>query len=205
MIDFSIFDSTSKIILTLLGLLIAIRKIIESFASHKRKSELKTDLEILEKLKENNLLTEDINNKIQRNVKNSFRDISHNFLNFFMGLAVFCGFGSWTIDLLNDKGDFNPWSILTSFLSAVGLALIFNSNNNNDDQDDDESDDKTFVQIQINDKFSFILGLCLMIVFGVLTFTLISQFNVKNHWTFVSGLTSLIGIVAFAQCIKRIK
>lgn len=203
MIDFSTFDSTSKIILAVLGLLIALRKIVESFASQKRKEELKIDLEILEKLRFQKLDSIDITKKIERNIENTYKDISENFLNFFLGLTVFLGFGKWTIDLIVFKANFNPWSILTCSLASIGLSMLLSSTNNIDS--DNEKEDKTFAIYEFKDRPGFIIGLSLMVLFGILSFVLIYIFKILNHWTFVCILTSIIGFVAFIQCIKRVK
>ncbi len=93
-------DIYPKILVALAGLMAAFIKIKENFSATKRKQELKIDLEIYELLKRNNELTTlGIQNKIEKKVATSFDDDNEGLTNFFVGIAVFVGFGLWTIDI----------------------------------------------------------------------------------------------------------
>ncbi|MFC5046092.1 hypothetical protein ACFSTE_05000 [Aquimarina hainanensis] len=97
-----------KIIIGIIGVAAAFGKLREFFASTKKKQELKLDLEILKKLKSaDKFETDEIEEKIKRNLNNSFDNNSTNFTNFFTGITVFIGFGFWTIDLINNSDEFN--------------------------------------------------------------------------------------------------
>tara|TARA_R110002050_G_scaffold262599_2_gene402850 strand:- start:548 stop:844 length:297 start_codon:yes stop_codon:yes gene_type:complete len=95
--EFNNIENYLKIIVSVIGAIAAFGKIRESFASIKRKQELKLDLEILEKLKSDNEFdSSEIKEKINSKLKSSFENRTENFTNFFVGIAVFCWF--WILE-----------------------------------------------------------------------------------------------------------
>jgi hypothetical protein len=115
-----------KIIVGIIGAVVTFRKLRASFASVKRKQELKLDLEILEKLKTNDdFEVSEIEEKINYKLKKAFESGTEDITNFFVGIAVFVGFGFWSIDIFRNYSEFNGWIILTLFCSLIGLSMIF--------------------------------------------------------------------------------
>lgn len=134
-------ETYAKIIIGVIGGIVAFGKLRESFASAKRKQELKLDLEIYEKIKnQNDFQADEIKKKIKANLNRAFEKDSDNLTNFFVGIAVFIGFGFWSIDILKKSETFNGWIILTLMCSLIGLALIFGD-------DDKKQDSKLFYQV----------------------------------------------------------
>ena len=125
--EFSNFEIYLKVLLGFTGLIIAFGKLREIFASIKRKEEIKIDLEIIARLKGiNKNLSVELERKIISKIERAFQEKNDNLTNFFTGLAVFIGFGFWTIDILNKSNGFNGWMIVTIFFSLIGLVLIIN-------------------------------------------------------------------------------
>lgn len=188
-----------KILVAIIGGFVAFGKLRESFASIKRKQELKLDLEILEKLKVNKEFdTKDIEEKIELKLKQAFENQTENFTNFFVGIAVFIGFGWWSVEILNNYENFNGWIILTIFCSLIGLSLIF-------DNDDKSFEKKSFYKIGFYDKDNFKIGIIITLLFGALTPILFWKMDNISFWQFLSGLFFLIGLFGVIKNIKRIR
>lgn len=188
-----------KIIVGIIGAVVTFRKLRESFASVKRKQELKLDLEILEKLKANDEFDRsEIEEKINYKLKKAFESGTENITNFFVGIAVFVGFGFWSIDIFRTYSEFNGWIILTLFCSLIGLSMIFGN-------DDKKEDKGVFYQIGFYDKSTFKFGIFVTLLTGILTPILIWKLNGFSFWQFLSGLFFVIGIGSLIKNIKRIK
>ncbi|MFA5432541.1 MAG: hypothetical protein WC319_06665 [Candidatus Paceibacterota bacterium] len=192
-------ETYAKILVGITGAIATFGKIRESFTSIKRKQELKLDLEILDKLKNNgNIQTENIEEKINSSLKKAFENKSENLTTFFIGIAVFVGFGFWTVDILNQSQSFSGWIILTLLLSLVGLSMIFGNN-------EKKIEKGIFYQIGFYDKSNFRFGIIITLFTGFLTPILILKLNGFSFWQFLSGLFFLIGIGSLIRNIKRIK
>lgn len=188
-----------KIIVGIIGAVVTFRKLRESFASVKRKQELKLDLEILEKLKANDEFDRsEIEEKINYKLKKVFESGTENITNFFVGIAVFVGFGFWSIDIFQTYSEFNGWIILTLFCSLIGLSMIFGN-------DDKKEDKGVFYQIGFYDKSTFKFGIFVTLLTGILTPILIWKLNGFSFWQFLLGLFFVIGIGSLIKNIKRIK
>ncbi len=188
-----------KIIVGIIGAVVTFGKLRESFASVKRKQELKLDLEILEKLKSNNEFdTSEIEEKINLKLKRAFDNGTENVSNFFIGIAIFVGFGFWSIDIFQTYTEFNGWIILTLFCSLIGLSMILGN-------EDKKEDKGVFYQIGFYDKTNFQFGIVITLLTGILTPILIWKLNGFSFWQFLSGLFFVIGIGSLIKNIKRIK
>lgn len=188
-----------KVFVGIIGAIAAFGKLRESFASIKRKQELKLDLEILEKLKSNDKFeSSEIEEKINYKLKKAFEDSTENLTNFFVGIAVFIGFGFWTVDIFKNSAGFNGWIILTLLCCLTGLTLIFNSDNKKEEKG-------IFYQIGFYDKENFRIGIIITLLTGILTVVLIWKLDGFSFWQFLSGLFFVIGIGSILKNIKRIK
>ena len=142
MINFDQMDIETglKIISGLTALIAITLRIWESFSNLKKKQAIKMDLEILELTKKNETLGSDlIENSLTDRISKMYIDTSSmidNFRNFLIGLVLFLGFSWWSINIFSNQTIFNPKIILTGFMAAIGLALMF-------DRDRKNSKDKT--------------------------------------------------------------
>lgn len=188
-----------KVFVAVFGGLVTVSKLRESFASIKRKQEVKLDLEILEKLKPNQSFDNlKIEEKIKINLKKVYQNRSQSLTNFFVGIAVFIGFGFWSIDIYQNSETFNGWIILTLLCSFMGLSMILISDTNNE-----ESDKKgIFYQINLHDKSNYRFGVIILLVTATLTPILYTKSDALNFWQFLSGL---FFIIALASIIKNTK
>ena len=197
--DLNNIETYVKVFVGIIGAIAAFGKLRESFASIKRKQELKLDLEILEKLKSNDKFEiSEIEEKISYKLKKAFEDRTENLTNFFVGIAVFVGFGFWTVDIFKSSEGFNGWIILTLLCCLTGLTLIFSSNNKKEEKG-------IFYQIGFYDKESFRIGIIITLLTGILTAILIWKIKGFSFWQFLSGLFFVIGIGSLIKNIKRVK
>lgn len=197
--DLNNIETYAKVFVGIIGVIAAFGKLRESFASIKRKQELKLDLEILEKLKSNDKFeSSKIEEKINYKLKKTFEDRTENLTNFFVGIAVFVGFGFWTVDIFRSSDGFNGWIILTLLCCLTGLTLIFSSDNKKEEK-------APFYQIGFFDKENFRIGIVITLLTGILTAILIWKLDGFSFWQFLSGLFFIIGIGSLIKNIKRIK
>lgn len=188
-----------KIIVSVIGAIAAFGKLRESFASIKRKQELKLDLEILEKLKSDNEFdSSEVRRKINLKLKSSFENRTENFTNFFVGIAVFVGFGFWSADIFQKMENFNGWIILTILCSLIGLSMTLGN-------DDKKKDKGIFFQVAFYDKSNFVIGIIITLLAGILTWVLIIKINGFSYWQFLSGLFFAIGIGSLIRNTKKVK
>ena len=199
MSDLNNLETYLKVFVGIIGIIATFGKLRESFASIKRKQELKLDLEILEKLKSNeNFKSPEIEEKIKYKLKKAYEDRTENLTNFVVGIAMLIGFGFWTVDIFQNSEKFNGWIILTLFCCLTGLTLIFS----NDSKKDEKG---IFYQIGFYDKGSFVFGIIIILLTGILTPILIWKIEGFSFWQFLSGLFFIIGIFGITKKIKRIK
>lgn len=188
-----------KIIVSVIGAIAAFGKLRGSFASIKRKQELKLDLEILEKLKSDNEFdSSGIREKVNLKLKSSFENRTENFTNFFTGIAVFVGFGFWSADIFQKMENFNGWIILTIFCSLIGLSMTLGN-------DDKKKDKGIFFQVAFYDKSNFVYGIIITLLTGILTWILVIKIDGFSWWQFLFGLFFAIGIAHLISKTKKIK
>lgn len=188
-----------KVIVAVIGAIVTFGELRESFASLKRKQELKLDLEILEKLKSNNTFeSSQIEEKIKSKLTKAFENRSDNLTNFFVGIAVFVGFGFWTVDIFQNSQEFNGWIILTLFCSLIGLNLILGNEGKKEGKG-------LFYQIGFYDKQNFQFAIIFTLIAGIITPILILKLNGFSFWQFLSGLFFFIGIGSLIKNTKTIK
>ena len=187
-----------KVLVGVIGAIIAFSRLRENFASIKRKQEVKLELEILEKMKSNNIDSSKIENALLHKLEQAFEDRTDNLTNFFTGIAVFIGFGFWTVDLFLNSDGFNFLIIFTLFLSLIGLTIVIGNN-------EKKAKGELFYQIGFYDKTNFQAGLIISLLFGILTPILIVKLDGFSFWQFCSGLFFFIGITSLIKNSKRIK
>lgn len=125
-------ENLAKVVVGIIGVFAAFGKLRVSFNSYKRKQELKIDLEIFEKLKENvEFDSSNVEEDIGINLEKAFDRNTDGLRNIFIGIVVFIGFGLWSIDIFQNSETFNGWVILTLFTSLIGLSMIFGKEEKN--------------------------------------------------------------------------
>ena len=198
MIDYYNIEIYAKILIGLIGAIVSIGKIRETFSSVKRKQELKLDLEIIEKLYQiDKFDIERIEKITELKLKKYFDNSSEGITDFFIGMVMLVGFGYWSIDLFNGSENFNGWIILTLFCSLIGLTMIMGNKPVQQEKD-------VFYKVGFYDKSNFIYGLLITLFTGILTPILILKLDGFSFWQFLSGLFLIIGIVSLTRNIKRI-
>ena len=102
-----------KILITLSGLIALFIKLRDGLSTLRRKQELKVDLEIYELAKKNELDNSELKITLEERVAHIADNKNNGLTNFFTGIAVFVGFGLWSIDIYQENVGFNGWIILT--------------------------------------------------------------------------------------------
>lgn len=196
---FNNIELYAKILVGLTVAIAAFGKIRESFSTSRKKQELKLDLEILEKLKNNtNLFDKSIEENVKSKISKSFENSSDNLTNFLVGIVVFVGFGFWTIDIYQSSPSFNGWLILTLFCSLLGLVMLFG-------KEEKYLRKEVFFTIGFYDKDNFKYGVLITLFSGIITAVLVLKLDSFSFWEFLSGLFFLIGSGSLIRNIKRIK
>lgn len=193
------FDLLAKWFIALTGLISVIIKFSDSISLHRRKNNLKTDLELLEKIKKDDIDPEDVSRiKAKRKkILNEYLEIEETSLKWFdvfYALILFVGFGWWTIHIYEINSDFSPWTIITGLISFIGLALLL------DNKWRKKSEEKILVNITIlkDLKIAFIiLGLSLLIGFFIL-----QKFEGYSNWYILIGAMIPIGLKILFDSIK---
>lgn len=194
MIDFNQtnIETGLKLLSGLTVLLAFLQRIWNSFSNIKKKQALKIDLEILELSKKNELinselLIKNLNDRIPKMYIDTSTKID-NFRNFLIGVVLFVGFSWWSINLYSEKSYFNPWIILTGFMSVIGFALMFDAGNKKN-----ENIENPFFVFEIKRKNDFIIGLSLFTIFGLISWLIIIR-NGFSFWLILTGVFALLGI-----------
>ncbi len=118
---------------------------------------------------------------------------------FFIAIAVFIGFGFWSIDIFKNSENFNGWIILTVFCSLTGFTMIFG------DSTEEKKDDKEpFYKIGLYDKKNFNFGVIVTLFTGILTPILILKMDGFSFWQFLSGLFFIIGFGGIIKSVKKL-
>lgn len=180
------------------GVIAVFLKIREGLSIHRRKQELKTDLEIYELSKKNEIATSELKENIENRVRQLVDIKNDGLTNFITGTAVFVGFGLWSIDIYQNTPEFNGWIILTLFCALAGLSMMIG-------RTEEKEPKSTFLQIHFKDKKNFQFGVIITLLCGVLTPILIIKSDGFNFWQFLSGLFFFIGLISLIKNIKIIK
>lgn len=192
-------DIYPKIIVALTGLVAAFIKIKDSYSTTSQKQEIKLDLEIYELLnKSGDFESVRLKKTIEDKMNNSMDRNNDGLTNFFVGLVVFVGFGLWSIDIFQSHNSFNGLIILTTFVSFIGLSVMFGGDRNLKSK-------QVFYKIEFYDKSNFVWGFIITMVTAVLTPVLIIKMEGFSFWQFVSGLFFIVGLFSLLKNIKRIK
>lgn len=180
------------------GIIAAFLKIREGLSVHRKKQELKTDLEIYELSIKNQIATSELKEHIEKRV-NKLPDIKNDSLtNFLTGTAVFVGFGLWSIDIYQSSPGFNGWIVLTLFCSLVGLSMMLGKTVEKESK-------QTFLQVHFIDEKNFQFGVILTFLCGLVTPILILKLDGFSFWQFLSGLFFFIGLISLIKNVKIIK
>lgn len=188
-------ETLPKIIIALSGFLAVFIKIRQELSVLRRKQELKTDLEIYEISRNNDIETSELKNYLERKVSQLSDSKNEGFTSFITGIAVFVGFGMWSIDIYQNNSNFNGWIILTIFCSLAGLSLMLG-------RTEQKEPKQTFLQIHFIDKTNFQLGIIITLLCGILTPILIIKSEEFTFWQFLTGLFFLIGFFSLIRNIK---
>lgn len=192
------FDIYPKLIVALSGLIALFIKIKDAYSPTRTKQNIKLDLEIYEMIKNNNDFNKaDLKRTIEGNIKKSMNKDGSGLINFTVGLAVFVGFGLWTINIYQTYESFNGWIILTLFCSMVGFSMLFG-------EEDEKESKATFYQIGFYDKSNFVFALVMLGITGVLTPVLILKIDKLSFWPFLTGLFFIVALVNLFKNIKKI-
>ncbi|UII20730.1 hypothetical protein [Fulvivirga ligni] len=191
-------ETLPKIIIAMSGVIAAFLKIRENLSIHRKKQELKTDLEIYELSIKNEIETSELKRNIEQRVGKLADNKNDSLTNFITGTAVFVGFGLWSIDIYQNDSEFNGWMILTLFCSLAGLSMMLGRTKYKEPKE-------TFLQIHFKDKKNFQFGLIITLLCSVLTPILILKADGFNFWQFLSGLFFFIGLISLIKNIKIIK
>jgi hypothetical protein len=191
-----------ELFIAVTGLVSVILKLIDSLTSNQRKKELVTDLELLSKASTLDL-TIDEKEKIKQQTSKvlkdfiEYRNTKINWFDLFYALSLFVGFGWWTLEIYTLSSGFNPWIILTTLFSFIGLALVIDTNWMKKVQ---ESKDNVLLKIIINKDIKFaVVVLGTTITLGLmLYFKLICYHN----WMIIPAAIFLIGLKLLFDSIK---
>ncbi|HKR04748.1 MAG TPA: hypothetical protein VJY62_08920 [Bacteroidia bacterium] len=134
--DTDTFIKIASFILTLAGTVLStIYKLLPDYERNRKKTDLKTDLEILSKLKPEDqgyqIIQEHIQEKIKQAYpqaaveKNEKKLIINDILWRLYGGLMAVGLGYWTYSLYRNHNGFTVWMLLTGIYAFAGLVLLF--------------------------------------------------------------------------------
>lgn len=195
-------ETIVKIVIGVIGAIATIGKLRSYFTNSKLKEEVKLDLEIFEKIKNNNLSTNEIEEKISKNITKAYENRNESFTNFLYGISIFVGFGFWTINLIgNIDESFNSWSILTLIISFIGLSIAFGNN----DEAQNEKNNTPFIKIGIFEKTNFKFVLIIFLLTSIMTPILIWKIGEFSWWIFLSAIFFLMSVIKLYKIIKKVE
>jgi hypothetical protein len=193
-----------KVFVTISGFLALLLRLRESFSDLQRRHNLKTDFEILELAQNTNSTKTDlIKEKVETEIYYLYdkeRFTSGGVLSFIIGVIVTIGFSLWTVNIYQNSEGFNPWAILTMFMSGVGISTIF-------DNDKKRKKKGEFFRIEFHDNENFKYGLIIGTIALISFISLIVIYKSFTWWLFVAGLFIFVGFFGTINNIKlkRIK
>ncbi len=195
-------EDAIKLFIAIAGLLTVILKLIEALSVNQRKKDLVTDLELLHKTANLNLSPEDdriVKDQINKTLKEFLekREIRVRWFNLFYALCLFIGFGWWSLEIYKISVGFNPWIILTTILSFVGLGLLLENDWMKRKEQDKE---KVLFKILITK------GITTALVFTLATFSIGLLLYLKilrySHWMVLIVVLFLLGLKMLHDSIR---
>ncbi len=105
-----------------------IPKIVSVFSDYRNKSRLRRDLDLFKLSEGSSIDATLIKDRIDAQIVELYRRkkrVLPSFTDFLGGIAFSGGFAFWTYDIYSTNQAFNPWMILTTLFSIVGLTIIF--------------------------------------------------------------------------------
>lgn len=195
-------EDAIKLFIAIAGLFTVILKLIEALSVNQRKKDLVTDLELLQKTSKLNLSPEDdemVKIQINRTLKEFLqkREIRIGWFNLFYALCLFIGFGWWSLEIYKMSVGFNPWIILTTILSFVGLGLLLE---NNWMKRKEQNKEKVLFKIIITK------GITTALVFTLTTFSIGLLLYLKilrySHWMVLIVVLFLMGLKMLHDSIR---
>lgn len=192
-----------KVTVAVSGFFALLRNTTEAFSDKQRKQNLKTDLEIFEISKNlNSKKMSQIRNRVESEIDylyNTDKYSSDNLLNFILGFILLVGFSFWTINLVQNSADFNPWIILTMFMAGVGFTMLFDKRK--------KEMKGEFFRIEFYDKKNIQIGFIILVIAAVCMIILIVIYEELTLGLFAAALFVLTGFIGVVRNIKfkRIK
>lgn len=161
-------DVISKILLIVTSLLSIILVIKNDFTVIYKKQKLKRELEILNLLNGTGIDNEILCSAIKKDLISIYTKSpkNTNFTLYVIPLVLFIGFGLWTLEIYKQDG-FNPWILLTLFLSLIGVSMALSKPISKM-----KNNDKPFVKIGFYIKPIF-FGLFLIFFSGIIILILL--------------------------------
>ena len=193
------FDLIAKWFIALTGLISVLIKFSESTSITRRKSNLRTDLDLLDKIEKNDIENQELLRiKAKRKkVLNEYLEIEETSLKWFdifYALILFVGFGWWTIYIYEINSNFSPWTIVTGLISFIGLALLL------DNKWRKKSDEKVLIHIIVlRDIKTAVIFIGLSILIG---FFIFQKHEGYTHWYILIGIMIPIGLTALFDSIR---
>jgi len=201
MTDLTSIETIIKIIIGVIGVISTLGKLKDLFANNKRKQEINTDLDILQKLKNNSELYDSkIETKIKENLQKAYSNKNSDFTDFLWGLSLFIGFGFWTIDLLGNFTDFNPWAILTLGIAFIGLSISFGTN----DKEIVEANEQPFYKIGIFEKTNFKFTIIVLIFTTTILPIMVWKISGFSYWYILVFRFWVMSLLKLCKIIRKI-
>ena len=191
-------ETWHKIFIGASGVLVVFLRLRESLSVLRRKQELKTDLEIYELSKSNNLSTTALRDYLEKRINQLSQANKDHLSSFITGAVVFVGFGLWSIDIYTNSNDFNGWIILTIACSLIGLLQMLG-------RTDEKKTKETFLQIHFKDKSNFQFGVFITLLCGITTPILFLKSGEFTFWQFLTALFFMIGLFSLMKNITIVK
>ncbi len=195
-------EETIKLFIAVTGLITLILKLVEALNVNQKKKDLVLDLELLQKTSKLNLSPED-DNVIKEQIKLTLaeflekREKRIGWFNLFYSLVLFVGFGWWTLEIYKMSVGFNPWLILTTIFSFVGLGLLLE---NNWMKRKEQNKEKIIFKIIITKGITTALVFTFTTIsIGLLLYLKILRYS---HWMVLIGALFLMGLKMLYDSIR---
>ncbi|PWE00019.1 hypothetical protein [Marinilabilia rubra] len=178
------FDILSKWFVATASLLTVLLKVLDSLSKERRKKSLADDLKLIRdlldrKTHESDVISEELYfQKIEEYILLS--DSRFKWFNTLYALLLFVGFGYWTIYLIDNSNDFNPWSLLTALISIVGVGLLLDTDFKS------KQKDKKLFSIEI--LKGIYTGIIMLLFSTVSALVLLLNFSGYTNWYIIPGV-----------------
>lgn len=196
------FYGIMKIVVASIGFISIIIKLQDFFSDVRRRQNLKLDLEILELAKRSNSSeTKHVSQTVEKEMAQIYDSesfVRKNSFDYLIGLFLFIGFGYWTIDIFNSNDKFNPWTLLTMFLSLSGLITLFN-------RDSTKNYKGEFLRIEFHDRSNYWLSSIIGFISSFTLIYLVIQDQKMSIWSTVAGLFSIFFLSILYKSTRIIK